>query len=223
MPTVIAFDMNETVLDLRALDPEFVRLFGDAGARAQWFAQMLQLAFVGGLVGRYVDFATAQRAALHMLAERSGIDVSDADGDAVVAAMRRLPAHPDAAPALLRLAEAGVRCVALTNSTLDTARAQVANAGLGELFEDVMSADEVHALKPAAAPYRMVAERNGVGIGDVWLVAAHAWDVTGALAAGCHAALVARPGVVASPIGPQPDILGADLGQVADALLARLA
>jgi len=31
---------------------------------------MLQLSFVGGLTGRYVDYTTAQHAALHMLAER---------------------------------------------------------------------------------------------------------------------------------------------------------
>ena len=50
------------------------------------------------------------------------------------------------------------------------------------------------------------------------LVAAHAWDVSGALAAGCTAAFVARPGMVLSPLGPQPDIVGRDLGEVAAAL-----
>ena len=48
MTTVIAFDVNETLLDLRALDPCFEVLFGAAGLRAQWFAQMVQLAFVSG-------------------------------------------------------------------------------------------------------------------------------------------------------------------------------
>jgi hypothetical protein len=68
MPTVIAFDVNETLLDLRALDPLFARVLGDAGLRPQWFAQMPQLSFVGGLTGADVDFTTAQRAALRMLA-----------------------------------------------------------------------------------------------------------------------------------------------------------
>ncbi len=44
---VIAFDLNETLLDLSALDPVFEELFGDASLRAVWFAQMLEVAFVG--------------------------------------------------------------------------------------------------------------------------------------------------------------------------------
>jgi len=55
----------------------------------------------------------------------------------------------------------------------------------------------------------------------VRLVAAHSWDVSGALSAGCHAAFVARPGMVLSPIGRQPDIVGADLAAVVDQIVAR--
>jgi len=64
-----------------------------------------------------------------------------------------------------------------------------------------------------------VAERCGVRQDEVRLIAAHAWDVSGALAAGCAAAFVARPGMVPSPLGPQPDVIGADLAEVADRLL----
>jgi 2-haloacid dehalogenase len=89
-----------------------------------------------------------------------------------------------------------------------------------EYFEQVFSADSVRSLKPTPAPYHMVAEAFGVDPGQVWLVAAHSWDVTGALRAGCRAAFVARPGMVPSPLGPQPDIVGDDLDQVVAAILA---
>ena len=65
----------------------------------------------------------------------------------------------------------------------------------------------------------MVAERFGMGVGDMRLVAAHAWDVSGALAAGCAAAFVARPGMVPSPLGPEPDIIGTDLAEIAEQIL----
>jgi len=45
---VIAFDVNETLLDLRDLDGPFEEVLGDRSLRGQWFAQMLQLSFVGG-------------------------------------------------------------------------------------------------------------------------------------------------------------------------------
>jgi 2-haloacid dehalogenase len=78
----------------------------------------------------------------------------------------------------------------------------------------------VKQLKPAAAPYLHVANRFSLPIGQVRLIAAHAWDVSGALAAGARAAFVARPGAVPSPLGPQPDIVGRDLLEVADRLIA---
>lgn len=218
-PAVVAFDVNETLLDLRALDPIFVTVLGDAGLRPAWFATMLQLSFVAGLTGDYVDFTAAQRAALEMTARRAGAFVDDTDIATVVDGMRRLPPHPEVRTALERLRDTGVRIVALTNSVLEVARAQLDHAGLDDLFDDVFSADSVRALKPAPAPYQMVAERCGVEIGRVLLVAAHAWDVSGALAAGCRAAFVARPGMVPSPLGRQPEVIGADLGEVVDGIV----
>src|SRR3954462_5884664 len=97
MARVIAFDVNETLLDLRALDA----LFGDVARRKRWFAQMLQIAFVGIITDQYIGFADAQRAALERLGE-------GAAPDGVPAPMRSLPLHADAAPPLARLREGGL-------------------------------------------------------------------------------------------------------------------
>jgi 2-haloacid dehalogenase len=220
MTRVIAFDVNETLLDLRALDAPFEQLLGSADLRGQWFAQMLQLSFVGGLTGDYVDFTTAQGAALHMLARRIGRSVSDEAVRDMVDRMRSLPPHPEVAEAVARLAATPLTVVALTNSVQDVAEAQVRNAGIDAHFDAVISADGVRALKPAAAPYRAVAERFGMHISEVRLVAAHSWDVSGALAAGAKAAFVARPGMVPSPLGAQPDIVESDIAAVVDRIIA---
>ncbi|MBO0830292.1 MAG: haloacid dehalogenase type II [Streptosporangiales bacterium] len=222
MTEVIAFDVNETLLDLSALDGPFEKLFGDAALRPQWFALMLQLSFVGGITGEYVDFTTAQRAALSMLAERQGVTVSDAATDELVGGMTTLPAHPEVAAALARLRDTPLTAVALTNSPAPVAEAQLARAGIREHFDRVMSADDVRRLKPAREPYLSVASGYGVDASQVRLVAAHAWDVAGALSAGCRAAFVARPGMVLSPIGAQPDIVGPDVDAVVARILALL-
>jgi 2-haloacid dehalogenase len=217
---VLAFDVNETLLDLSDLDGLFEEALGDAALRPQWFAQVLQLAFVGAITERYVDFTSAQRAALAMVAARAEIPLAGAAADAILARMRALPPHPDVPDALGRLRGAGFRLATLTNSPLDVVRDQLQNAWLEHRFDAVLSADEVRALKPRREPYELVARTFGVALGDVRLIAAHAWDVAGALAAGCAAAFVARPGMVLSPVGERPDIVGGDLREVADAVLA---
>jgi 2-haloacid dehalogenase len=159
-------------------------------------------------------------AALEMTAEQAGVELADRDREAIATQMRQLPAHPEVAGALQRLGDAGLRLASLTNSTEQVARAQLEHAGLIDTFELVLSADTVRRLKPAPEPYLMAAERLGVAIGEVRLVAAHAWDVAGAARAGCATAFVARPGKVMDPLVERPEIIGGDLDEVADAILA---
>jgi 2-haloacid dehalogenase len=220
MPRVQVFDVNETLLDLAAMDPHFERVFGDAGARRSWFSQMIQSALVATITGAYSQFGALAMAALEMTAEQAGVELGDDDRQAIATQMRQLPAHPEVAGALRRLRDAGLRLAALTNSTEEVARAQLEHAGLIDLFDLVLSADTVRRLKPAPEPYRMAAERLGVAVGEVRLIAAHAWDVAGAARAGCATAFVARPGKVLDPLVKRPEIVGADLAEVADAILA---
>ena len=221
MPRICVFDVNETLLDLRALDAQFVRVFGDAGVRQAWFTQMLQNAFVATITGPYRDFGQLGAAALDMVAARRSVTITQEEKKAILGEMRRLPPHPETQEALTRLRQAGLRLVTLTNSTAQVAEAQMANAGLSGYFEQIFSADAVQRLKPAPEPYRMVADRLGVAIGDLRLIAAHAWDIAGALRVGCAAAFVARPGMVLDPLVEGPDVVGADLREVAERVLER--
>lgn len=220
MPHVCVFDVNETLLDLRALDPAFAELFGDAAVRREWFAQMIQSALVATVTGAYAPFGQIGDAALSMVAARRGVALADDARRRLLGGMRSLPPHPEVRPALERLRAAGVRLATLTNSTAEVAEAQLSNAGLSELFELRLSADTVRRLKPAPEPYQMAAEQLGVDLGAIRLIAAHAWDIAGARRAGCAAAFVARPGMVLDPLAPTPEIVGADMHAVVEQILA---
>ena len=220
MPRVCVFDVNETLLDLAALDPLFERAFGDAGVRRSWFLQVLQSAFTATITDAYSDFGAVGAAALEMTAEREGVRLSDEDRRAILGGMRELPPHPEVPAALDELRDAGLRLAALTNNAAEVAEAQLENAGLSDRFEKILSADSVKRLKPAPGPYRAAADALGVRTPQVRLVAAHAWDVAGAMRAGCAAAFVARPGMVLDPLVEPPDVVGADLSEVAAAIVA---
>ena len=219
MARVCVFDVNETLLDLGALDPHFERVFGDAAVRRAWFSQLLQSAFLTTITGAYSDFGTIGGAALEMVGERQGVDLSDEDQQEILGGMRELPPHPEVVESLDRLRDAGLRLATLTNSTQQVAEAQMDNSGLRDYFEQILSADAVGRLKPAPEPYRMAAQSLGVEVERIRLVAAHSWDVAGALRAGCAAAFVARPGMVLDPLVERPDVVGADLREVADRIL----
>jgi 2-haloacid dehalogenase len=107
MARVIVFDVNETLLDLTALDPPFERVFGRPGVRREWFAQFLQSAFVSTITDSYTDFGTIGRAALEMTAQRNGVELAVEDRDAILGTMRQLLPHPEVPAALERLREPG--------------------------------------------------------------------------------------------------------------------
>lgn len=220
MPRVIAFDVNETLLDLAALDPLFARIFGDASVRRAWFGQFIHNALLQTVLGEYVPFGKVGLGALEMIAAARGITLSDADKSAIAEGVATLPPHPDSLIGLTRLKDAGFRLCALTNSTVEVATRQLTTAGLAPLLDGMFSADTVGRLKPAPEPYFHAAAQMGVPVDQVRLVAAHAWDVAGALKAGCAAAFVARPGMVVNPLLPQPDIVAPDIAAVAEAILS---
>lgn len=213
------FDVNETLLDMSALDPHFQRVFGDASVRIEWFQTMLQSAFLTTIAGPYKPFGEHFRAALAMTALRRDLRVSPEDERAILAGVRTLPAHPDVRPALERLRSTGFRLAALTNSTTEVEEAQLRNANLADLFDVALSADTVKRLKPAPEAYAGAAQKLGVAPSGMRMVAAHVWDVQGALRAGCAAAFVERPGVMWNPLLDRPDIVGPDLGEIAERVI----
>jgi 2-haloacid dehalogenase len=221
MPEVVVFDVNETLLSLAALDPHFERAFGDASVRQQWFAQVLQSALVVTVIDRYVDFGAIGAAALEMTAARRSVPLSASDRTAILGGMLTLPPHPKVPESLARLRATGLSLATLTNSTAAVVETQLTNAGLIDSFDQVLSVDAVRQFKPAIETYRMAAREIGVEASELRLVAAHDWDVAGALRAGWAAAFVARPGMVLGPLSERPDIVGRDLGEVVDQILGE--
>lgn len=221
MPAICVFDVNETLLDLNALNPHFEAIFGDAAVRAAWFGQMLQSAMVSIITNTYAPFGTIGMAALEMVAARRGVTLTDEHRQRIREGMTHLPPHPEVRQNLERLRAAGMRMATLTNSTQQVVEAQLTNSGLRDLFEAALSSDAIKRLKPAPEPYHMAAEKLGVAVHEIRLIAAHAWDIAGALRAGCKAAFVARPGVVLDPLVDTPDIVGPDMRTVVDQILAH--
>ena len=222
MPTpVLLFDVNETLLDLSALNPLFRSAFGDSAVRQQWFLTLQSLWMTGMLTGRYRPFDELARVALRMTASRQRMELSAADESAILKGMKELPPHADVPAALALLRSSGLRLAALTNGTPASARAQLRYAELTPYFEQVLSADTVKRYKPAPEPYLYAASRLGVLPRSVDLVSVHAWDIAGARAAGLFTVFVERPGHPPNPSEPRADIVVSDLGELARNIAAR--
>jgi 2-haloacid dehalogenase len=211
----IAFDVNETLLDLAALDVHFEAAFGSAAVRKEWFAEMLKQSFITTVTGAYSDFGALQRSALLMMEKRHRRELSEEQRGRFRQGMQELPPHPDVKLGLEQLRAAGWRLATLTNSILEVAEAQLQFSGLRSYFDRVLSADTVRRLKPAPEPYAMAGRELGLPAGELLLVAAHSWDIAGAGAAGWKTAFLSRPGQMLDSLTPAPTFAAADLAALA--------
>ncbi len=222
-PSIIVFDVNETLLDITTLEPLFERVFGDRAVLREWFAQLVLYSQTMTLSGLYTPFGALAMGTLRMVASIHGIAVSDSDMNELKERMGTLPAHPDVIPALTRLRDAGFRLVTLTNSASASSPTPLEHAGLSEFFESSFSVEAARKFKPAPETYRLVAQAMRVETSDLCLVACHLWDTVGAQAAGCRGALVTRPHNALLPAAevPIPDITASELSDLAEQIVLR--
>jgi 2-haloacid dehalogenase len=222
-PSVLVFDVNETLIDIDVLSPLFEQIFGDARAMREWFGQLVTYSMTTALSGCYVDFFTLGQGTLRMLGEIRGTQTSGEDSERLKRAMLAMPAHPDVADGLAVLRDKGFRLVTLTNSPPNPGGfSPLETAGLGGYFERQFSVDACRTFKPARDVYDYVCRELEVAPADCMMVAAHVWDTIGAQSAGYSAALITRPGNAPLPLDglPQPTLVAADLRQLAQQLIS---
>jgi 2-haloacid dehalogenase len=217
---LIVFDVNETLLDLETMEPTFRRIFGDKTAMRLWFANLIMYSAALTVAGCYVPFTDIGAAVMKMLADTQGIKVDDADKAELRERFSTMPPHREVPAALRKLRNAGFRLFTLTDNLLEVQTRQLEHGGIVDLFERRFSADGVKHHKPSRQAYGYVERELGVEASQLCLIACHTWDTLGAVAAGWDAALIRRIGNEVLGVGPQPGIVGDDLNDIADQLIA---
>jgi 2-haloacid dehalogenase len=222
VPSIILFDVNETLIDIDSLEPFFERVFGDRKVLREWFNQLILYSNAITLAGYYETFFALGQGVLKMLGAVYDVPVEQADLEELRTRMLSMPAHEDVPEGLQLLRDAGFRLMTLTNSPPDEDGSALERAGLSHFIERQFSIDSVRRFKPAPEVYHLVSELLDVTPSAICLVAAHTWDTLGAQSVGFAAGLITRTGNALLPIPglPQPQIVAPDLVRLAKQIVA---
>lgn len=218
-PAVLLFDVNETLLDMSGMQKAVNEAFNNELAFKLWFSHLLEYALVENVTGKYHDFSEVGQAAMHMVTKIAGRDISEAKQKELVEMVKETKPHPDVVPGLNRLREAGFRMATLSNSPARSSVPHLEAVGLKGFFEETFSVDSVEKFKPDSSPYHFAAKQLGVKLGDLMVIAAHGWDMAGALRAGARAAFISRPGQALYPLAPEPELAAPTLLELAEKLV----
>jgi 2-haloacid dehalogenase len=214
-PSVVAFDVNETLLDLGPVRAALVEADQPAHLLEAVFARTLLTGFGAAAVGGWCRFRDAFDAALAQTTE-----LPAGERGQVADAFAELSPHPDVEPALRLLAEAGVRAVTLSHGSPGVAEAGLERGGVAPLVERTLTSESIRAWKPNREVYLWAAGACDVAPERLALVAAHGWDVQGAQRAGLTGAWFPRTERVYPAVYDPPHITAADLPGAVGALLA---
>jgi 2-haloalkanoic acid dehalogenase type II len=168
-PSVLVFDVNETLIDLESMSPLFERIFGDGRVLREWFGHLITYSMTITLSGLYEGSFTLGQGLLRMVGGIHGVQITDTDIEELRTGMLTMPAHPDVEPGLSRLKEAGFRLVTLTNSP--SGPSPLEHAGLADFFERQFTIETTRAYKPAPQAYHLVTQALGVPASACFMVA----------------------------------------------------
>jgi 2-haloacid dehalogenase len=214
-PQVVAFDVNETLLDLAAVRAALVEAGEPGDLLRAVFARTLLLGVAAANVGGWCRFREAFDAAL---AQETGLDAGGRS--AVADAFAELAPHPDVEPALRALTDAGLRTITLSHGSPGVAEAGLARGGVTPLVERTLTSEAIRAWKPSREVYLWAAGVCDVAPARMALVAAHGWDVLGAQRAGLTGAWFPRGERSYPDVYEPPHVRAADIGGAVEALLA---
>lgn len=180
--SAVLFDAMGTLFELSPLRERF----GDAAVEA-WFQRVVHSAATVTLTGAFRPFDELAASAFQSTAAKLGLDASP---DEALELLSRLPPADDAADALQAARAAGRTVAILTNGSEENTHKLLDRAGLE--VDRVFTTAAVERYKPAPEPYLYAVEELDVDAQEVTLVAAHGWDVLGALNAKLQAVWVDR-------------------------------
>lgn len=221
-PSVIVFDVNETLSDMSPMAERFQDVGAPAALAKLWFTTLLRDGFALTAAGDNSRFADVGAEVLRTLLPDTDLNRSLSQAvEYIMAGMASLGTHPDVADGVRALRQAGYRLITLSNGSTAVAEKLFEPAGIRDAFESLLSVENASGWKPAAAAYRYAAEASDVELADMMLVAVHPWDLHGAARAGLQTAWINRTGASYPGYFSPPDCTASDLRELPSVLVDR--
>ena len=166
----------------------------------------------------YLSFWEITGLALDYTLERLKLDRKAGVVEALMRQYANLTPFPENLAVLQSLKKAGLTTAILSNGSPQMLESAVANAGMADLLQHVISVDAIRLFKTSPESYSMVQKTIPVEKREILFVSSNGWDALGATWYGFQTLWVNRQGLPYETIGPKPSHTGHDLSTVCEIL-----
>ena len=190
----LAFDVYGTLIDTNGV---LTLLENFVGKKAKafsstWRDKQLEYSFRRGHMQNYVSFAVCTQQALDFTCLFYKEDLSKEQRAELMAIYAILPAFEEVKVALEKFKEKGFRLFAFSNGKKEAVEKLLNNAGIIDLFDGVVSVDDIKTFKPSPGAYAHFLRSANAKSGESWLISSNPFDVTGSISAGMRSAWIKR-------------------------------
>jgi 2-haloacid dehalogenase len=211
------FDAYGTLFDFASVTDECRAALGERTAAfiALWRDKQLQTTWLLAAQSRHKDFRTVTSDALDYALDVFAVDAPGLR-DRLMARYLTLDAFPEAPDALRRLKARGLRLAILSNGTPAMLDSLVKSAKLDDVFENVLSVEEVGAFKPHAKVYQLALDRLKLPADAISFQSSNGWDAYAASAFGLKVVWCNRAGQRPERLPGEPDRVIKSLAELPD-------
>ncbi|NQZ31577.1 MAG: haloacid dehalogenase type II [Oceanospirillaceae bacterium] len=217
MSVTLAFDVYGTLIDTHAVVSKLEELIGDKAAEFSqtWRDKQLEYSFRRGLMRQYQTFAICTMHALEYTCSYYKVSLAPEQKDQLLNCYKTLAAFKDVKDGLRRLKVANYKLYAFSNGTAEAVENLLEAAGIRDLFDGVVSVDDIKTFKPDPAVYSHLLHKTAALASNTWLISSNPFDVIGAISCGIRAAWVQRSkDAIFDPWGVEPTIVVDSLEQL---------
>jgi len=200
------FDAYGTLFDYASAAAGCRDALGDKHERLTvlWRDKQLQYTWLRAIQGRHADFWQVTGDALDYSLGALGI-VDSALRHRLINLYLALDAFPEVPATLARLKKAKMKIAILSNGSPSMLAAVVDGAGLGGMFDQVLSVEDVGVFKPHPKVYQLAVDRLGVPASAIAFQSCNAWDAYAASAFGMQVVWCNRYGQPRERLPGAPD------------------
>ena len=212
--TTLAFDVYGTLIDTNGVVNLLEKFIGEKAKAfsATWRDKQLEYSFRRGHMQNYVSFAVCTKQALDYTCLFYKVDLSDEQKNELMAIYAVLPAFDEVKNSLEKFKSKGFKMFAFSNGKKDAVEKLLVNAGIIELFDGVVSVDDIKTFKPSPGAYAHFLRSAEAKSGDSWLISSNSFDVTGSISAGMKSAWIQRSSeAIFDPWEIQPTVVASSL------------
>ena len=211
---VCAFDAYGTCFDINSAAQNLAKEIGKdwLSFSTTWRTVQLEYTWLRSLMKKHEDFWRVTEDSLDFAMESHKIDKKFRSK--LLELYKKLNSYPELVMCLKNLKEKDVKTCILSNGSPSLLNELTAHAKVQDLFDDLISIEEVGIYKPHPKVYELVTKKFDCKPEEVCFLSSNTWDIVGGGIFGYQSIWVDRFGKTFDKLGYQPKFKIKDLSEL---------